>query len=123
MSTEVLQEARRKYDLATAQWLKYRDLNEIMPLDPGDKDESDEIAKGRKYKCLSPAAAMAMGVWQKRKAELDHAAANLRRERGDLSCATCDDREARAAKEMDGVVPTPDRRLPPERDDLDDPRI
>lgn len=118
MSTEVLQEARRKYDIATAAWFKYRDLGEIALIDPGLQEESDEIAKGRKYKCTSPAASMAMGVWQRRKAELDAAANNVRRERGDLSCPTC-------AKDEAGVIPparepargVADRRLPVERDE------
>lgn len=114
---ENLHAARRKYDIATAAWFKYRDLNEIVELDPMISEESDEIAKGRKYKCTSPAATMAMGVWQKRKSDLDHFAAARRRELGDTSCAICKDREARSAKEMGGRMPEPDSRLPPERDD------
>jgi hypothetical protein len=80
-------------------------------------EESDEIAKGRKYRTTSPVAATVMLVWQKCKAELDHAAANHRRELGDTTCATC------PAGERGGVAPAPaalpDPRLPPERDDMD----
>jgi hypothetical protein len=118
MSTEVLQQARARYDRATAAYMEQRRSGGITELDPLDPDESDDIAAGAKWKARNPIAATVMSAWQRCKAELDAAAANVRRERGDKSCPTCKDRVPMGAKE---TVPAPagytDSRLPPERDE------
>lgn len=119
MSTEVLQQARAKYDRATAAYMVERRNGGITELDPLDPDESDDIAAGAKWKARTPIAATVMSAWQRCKAELDAAAANVRRDRGDKSCPVCKDRvpmgepPAVEAPAM-GVA---DRRLPPERDE------
>lgn len=118
MSTEVLQQARAKYDRATAAYMVERRNGGITELDPMDPDESDDIAAGAKWKARNPMAATVMAAWQRCKAELDAAAANVRRDRGDKSCPVCKDRVP-----MGVVEPAPapkayvDSRLPPERDE------
>ena len=114
---EVLQAARVKYDRATASYWQQRDNGGITELDPLDPDESDDIAAGAKFKARTPAGATVLGAWQRCKAELDAAAANLRRERGDRSCPVCPgEHDGLRAVPADPVV-AEDRRLPPERDD------
>lgn len=118
MSTEVLQEARTRYDRATAAYMVERRSGGIIELDPLDPDDSDDIAAGAKWKARTPVAGTVMAAWQRCKAELDAAASNVRRERGDLTCPTCPGRVPMGAPPSEappqGVA---DRRLPPERDD------
>lgn len=114
-----LSAARAKYDRATAAYWQQRDNGGITALDPMDPDESDEIAAGAKFKARTPVGVTVLGVWQRCKAELDAAAAILRRERGDTSCPTCPKGEKRE------IAPAPggsvDSRLPVERDDMEAP--
>jgi hypothetical protein len=113
MSTDVMQAARRAYDIATRGWHEQRANGGIERLDPSIPEDSDELSKGAKYKATTPAAKTVLGVWQKCKAELDAAAANHRRSLGDESCPTC------PKKDEKWIAPEPDRRLPPERDDAE----
>jgi hypothetical protein len=118
MSTEVLQQARVRYDRATAAYMAERRSGGITELDPLDPDESDEIAAGAKWKARTPVAATVMGFWQRCKAELDAAAANVRRDRGDKSCPTCaKDERGPALPAREPAAGVADRRLPPERDE------
>lgn len=118
MSTEVLQQARAKYDRATAAYMVERRNGGITELDPMDPDESDDKAAGAKFKARNPVGAAVLGTWQRAKAELDHAAANVRRERGDKSCPVCKDRVPMGPKEPDAAPKAyVDSRLPVERDE------
>lgn len=108
----VLQEARRKYDIATSLWREQRAIGGIVPLDREIPEDNDALAAGAKYKCATPAAVTALGVWQKCKAELDAAAVNNRRAAGDESCSMCP-RPPRSV----AAVSADDTRLPPERDE------
>lgn len=118
MSNDVLAAARRAYDIATASWNEQRRIGGIARLDRDIPEDSDELSKGARYKCTTPAAAMVMGVWEKCKAELDAAAANRRRDLGDESCPTCPEKDslARTAERIMALA-EPDKRLPPEHDD------
>lgn len=109
----VLQEARRKYDIATESWREQRALGGIAPLDRSIPEDNEELSKGAKYKCTTPAAAMVMGIWQRCNAELNAAAENERRRGGDESCPTCDRPEPMGRPEA-----VEDSRLPPEREDV-----
>ncbi len=114
VATEVLYQVRRRYDIATAKYWEQRRNGGIRELDPDDPDESDALAAGAKFRPTTPAAAVVLGVWQRCKAELDAAAANLAREQGKTDCPVCD-----RAVPM-GEQPAqfePDPRLPPERDE------
>jgi len=118
MNTDVLQQARAKYDRATAAYWQQRDSGGITALDPLDPDESDEIAAGAKFKARTPVGVTVLGVWQRCKAELDAAAANVRRDRGDKSCPTCaKDERGPALPAREPGLGVADRRLPVERDE------
>ena len=109
---ENLTAARKLYEAATAAYWVQRDIGGIAPLDRMDPDDSDEIAKGAKFKCTTPAARTVLALWQRRKAELDHAAGILQRERGDASCVVCSHTEARMAG-LPTAAQLADMRLPP----------
>lgn len=115
-ATGILATARRKFEIATAKYWEQRRNGGIRELDPGDPQESDDIAAGAKYKATTPAAAMVLGVWQKCKAELDQAAANDARERGRTECAICPGPRPMGPAPAADEGPMPDPRLPPERD-------
>lgn len=110
---ERLEAARNAYNAATSAYWNQRDDGGIVPLDPAVPKDSDDLAAGAKFKATTPTATKVLGVWQVCKAALDHAAADLRRERGDKACATC-------PKPKGYVAParaTEDLRLPPEHDE------
>lgn len=110
MSNEVLEKARRAYDIATRMYWIQRRNGGIVPLDPSIPKDSDDLAAGAKFKTTTPAAATALGVWQKCKAELDAAQWNQQRALGNEECPVCPKREL-------PPWPEQDRRLPPEKDD------
>lgn len=95
---ENLQEAKRLYEVALRSYRHQREIGGIVPLDPTIKAEADEIAKGCKFRCATPAGSTTMALWQRRKAELDHAAQIAQREAGDTSCGVCDRTQARMAR-------------------------
>lgn len=113
MSAEDLAGARRRHDIAVRTWHDQERAGGIRRLDPDIPAESDEIAKGCRWKAETAAGRMALGMFQKAKAELDHWAAIDARERGFRGCFTCEREEnARVTGE-----PKPDSRLPVERDE------
>lgn len=112
-----LSAARRRYDIATRAWREQEHSGGIRRLDPDIPAESDEIAKGCRWKAETAAGRMALGMFQKAKAELDHWAAVDARERGRTDCLTCPGQEPMGVAPADDVGPMPDPRLPPERDD------
>lgn len=87
---EVLADARDRYDRATQAFRSQKDLGAIVPLDRSIPEEDDEYAKGVRLRCVDGMARAVFAEWQKCKADLDAAAANLQRERGDMSCPVCD---------------------------------
>lgn len=105
----VLEEAKRAYAIAIRVYWAQRDSGGIVALDPDDVDEREEIAKGRKFKPVTPAGRIAFGNWQKCKAELDAAHHNRQRELGDTECPICPRPEAEREAPSLG-----DTRLPPE---------
>lgn len=114
MSREVFEKAKRAYDSATRSYWAQRDSGGIVPLDMDTAEDAEESYKGVKFKCVTPAAQIVLGAWQKCKAELDAAAADIQRQAGDMECPVC------PRKKGDGLLPPPeqDSRLPPERDDF-----
>lgn len=105
----VLAEARRKYEIATRVYWSQRDSGGIVAMDPEDVDDREEIAKGRRFKAVTPAGAVAFGNWQKCKAEFDAANYNRQFELGKTECPSCPKKDG-----SEPASPQPDRRLPPE---------
>lgn len=130
IADENLVAARRAHDRAAQGWRIQCDLGGIRLLNAQDDVEAREIQKGRKYTADSPSGAVALGAWQKAKAELDHMAAVSQRERGDESCVVCKDTHARMSRdnasgdELAGLRKETERRLGEKtEDDERDPRI
>lgn len=95
---ENLREAKRLYDVAVRAYWNQREIGGIVALDPAVKAEADEIAKGCKFRPATPAGAVVLALWQRRRAEIEHAAQIAQRELGDESCGTCRHTEARMAR-------------------------
>ncbi|HVZ89594.1 MAG TPA: hypothetical protein VHG72_21715 [Polyangia bacterium] len=116
----VLEAARRKYHIATDAFRAQRELGDITELDPAIPEDSDELAKGVKLKCLTPVARVVMGIWQRNNAELQAAAANVAWERGKKTCPICPAIEAPSGPDPGRHAPAvtgstaADLRLPPE---------
>lgn len=108
---EVFDRAKRVYESATASYWAQRDGGGIVPLDMSLAEDAEEHAKGVRFKCVTPAARIILGAWQKAKAELDAAQNELRRQAGDTECPVCPVRKGLWS--VPDREPSPDKRLPP----------
>lgn len=106
IATDNLSVAREAYRIATDAYHRQRDAGGIVELDRTDPRDEENLRTGQRWKCVTPAGRMALGHWQKAKAELDAAAESVKREAPNFN-------------EPHRAPPVPDRRLPPERDDSD----
>lgn len=91
-----LQEAKRRYQLATNEWHRQRGLQGIV-----EETEERERMLGVRFKGVTPEGKLALSWWQQRKAELDAA---IEYERPMTHIAP------------PASAPEADRRLPPERE-------
>jgi hypothetical protein len=107
--------ARSNYEIAEKAYWVERDRGGIVELDRTVPAEQDAWHAGQRWKCVSPEGFVAMGKWQKAKAELDAANAEVMRERGYRGCPTCPGHEASAPPPVRESMP--DSRLPVERDE------
>jgi hypothetical protein len=97
---------RAAYDFAVTRWFAARDAGDIVR-----EDDERERSAGVRWRAASPNGKSALGAFQLAKSNLDHAAARVRREAGDVSCPEC-------SKLPEGPrVDFGDSRLPPEHDE------
>jgi len=114
IATDNLAVARSAYEIAEKSYWVERDRGGIVELDRTVPAEQDAWHAGKRWKTVTDDGRRAMGHWQKAKAELDAANADVMRERGFAGCPTCPAHEAGPPPPRE---PTPDPRLPPERDE------